>query len=283
MIDPARRKELIRRVGFGRITGARDLQDTWSRRRAVMARPAVIFRTVLVASVSIVVAGTTAACAVVANGYSLVPQGSLRLARLVQDLVPDAAALSEADLRIRFRSAARAIVVIDQTITARPVDPSSLTWFERVFATPAPQVDPGREAALLGIVEHLAALPIAQRADAIDDMMQWAFLRQNQEVWKLMKHIGEQPPEVRKALLGANAGGLRQILAWLHERHGRGPEIGDLTRAIEMHRRELADELVRMSEQNRSLAREAENLRGRRIACRKQSDELTACLARAPR
>jgi hypothetical protein len=283
VIDPVRRKDLIRRVGLGRITAARDLKDTWSRQRAAMAKPAVIARTILIASVSIVVAGATTACAVVANGYSLVPQGSLRLARLVEDLVPDVAALSEADLRIRFRSAARAIVIVDQTITARPVDPSSLTWFERVFATQAPQVDPGREAALLGIVGHLAALPTEQRADAIDNMMQWAFLRQNQEVWKLMKHIGEQQPEVRLAIMGSNAKGLIDVVAWLRERQDRGPEIASLAKAIEMHRRELADELARMSEQNRSLAREAENVRGHRIACRKQSGELTACLARASR
>lgn len=282
MIDPTRRKELILRVGLGRITRARDLEDTWSRRLAAMVKPAVVLRTVLIASVSVVVAGAATACAGVVGGYSVVPRDSVRLARLVADLVPDAAALTAADLRIRFRSAARAVAIVDQTITARPVDPASLTWFERVFGTPAPQVDPGREAALLGVVDHLAALPIDQRADAIDDMVQWALLGRNRHVWTVMKHIGEQPAEVRQALLGGEAKGLIGVLAWLRERQGRGPEITNLTKAIEMHRRELADEIARMNQQNQSLLRETEGLRGRRIACGKQAAEFTACLKQRP-
>ncbi|ODT49061.1 MAG: hypothetical protein ABS59_11450 [Methylobacterium sp. SCN 67-24] len=282
MIDPTRRKELIRRVGLGRITRARDLEDTWGRRLAAIAKPAAVLHALLISSVSIAVAGAATACVVFAGGYSLVSRDSLQLGRLVADLVPDAATLSAADLRVRFRSAARAVTLVDQTITARPVDPASLAWFERVFGTPAPQVDPGREAALLGIVDRLATLPIDQRADAADDMMQWALLGQNRHVWRVMKHIGEQPSEVRQVLLGSEAKGLIGVLAWLRERQGRGPEITNLTKAIEMHRRELADEIARMNQQNQSLLRETEGLRGRRIACGKQAAEFTACLKQRP-
>lgn len=282
MIDPTRRQQLIRKVGLRRIISDRDLRDTWSRRRAAMAKPAAVLHALLISIVSIAVAGAATAYVVVAGGYSLVPRDSLQLGRLVADLVPDAAALTAADLRVRFRSAARAVTLVDQTITAKPVDPASLAWFERVFATPAPQVDPGREAALLGIVDHLAALPIAQRAEAVDDMMQWALLGRNRHVWTVIKHIAEQPAEVRQALLGGEAKGLIGVLAWLRERQGRGPEIANLTKAIEMHRRELADEIARMNQQNRSLLSETESLRGRRVACGKQASDFITCLAQRP-
>lgn len=99
--------ELILRVGLGCITRARDLEDTWSRRLAAMAKPTVVLRSALIASVSVVVAGAATACAGMVRGYSVVPRDSERLARLVADLVPNATVLSEADTRIRFRSAAR--------------------------------------------------------------------------------------------------------------------------------------------------------------------------------
>ncbi len=276
MIDPARRRQLIREVGTRRILAAPDLTDTWSRRLAAMVKPAAVIRALVIASVSIAIA----ACASLAAGYSLTDRDGTRLSRLVVDLVPDVAILSDADLRIRFRAAARAITFIDQAIMARPADPASLTWFERVFGRPAPQVDPGREAVLIGIVDRLAALPADQRADAIENMMLWVSIGQNQEAWKVMKSLAGLLPEARKALLADDFGGLRQVLTWLHERQADIPTSKNLSAAVERHRLELADENKALEAVNQSLRQGAEDIRGRRFACRRQTSELETCLGR---
>lgn len=281
MIDPARRRELIRKVGGRRIIAAPDLMDTWSRRFAASAKPAAVMRTLLVASVSVIVAGTIGACALSTAGLTIVDKEAVRLARVVSDIVPDAAALSKSALRIKFRAASRAIAIVDETILARPVDPAALTWFERVFGRPAPQVNPGREAVLLGIVDRVTALPVDQRADAVDDMMLWVTLGQNREAWKVMMNIAGQPPETRKALLSANYEGLRQVLAWLQERQKGSPAFENLAAAVDRHRLELAGENTALEAINQTLRQAAEGIRGRRFACRRQASELETCLGQA--
>lgn len=274
MIDPARRRQLILKVGTRRIIAAPDLTDTWSRRLAAMAKPAAIMRVLLIALVSIAIAGGV----VLAAGYSLTDRESTRLARIVTDVVPDVAAVSDADLRIRFRAVARAITFIDQAIMAKPANPASLTWFERVFGILAPQIDPGREAVLLGIIGRLAALPVNQRADAIDNMMQWVSIGQNQEAWKVMMRIAGLPPETRRILLAADFEGLRQVLNWLQERQAGSHATENLAAAVQRHRLELAEENRALGAVNQLLRQGAEGIRGRRFACRRQASELETCL-----
>lgn len=266
------------RFWFGRINSARDLEDTWSRRLSAMAKPAAVLNAILTIAVTAALVSGVGAAA----GYTIASDETVRLARLVDDLVPAASALNKADLRTRFRAAARAVVIVDETISSRPSDPTEQVWFERIIGRPAPVVDPGREAILLGIVDRIATYPVGQRADLLDQIVLWAASAPHREAWAVIRRLGELPSETRRMLMDADAKGLGEILRWLQERSKRDTEIRSLQAAAEGERLELGDQARRLQEEIRSMNRALEGSRARRPACQRHLSSFDACMTKAP-
>lgn len=274
-------KKLLRRLGLGRVLSARDLEDTWSRRIAAITKPAAILNALLTSSLAILVATAIAVSVGTAAGYRVVPTATVRLAGLVEDLVQDANDLSRTDLRIRFRAAARAVTVVHDTIVMRSADSAAESWHKRFFGRPSPLIDPGREAVLLGIVDRISTYPAAERGDLIDQMMLWTESASHREAWALVKQLGDLPAEVRRALIGADAKALGDVLIWLQERVGRGAEIRHLQGVVNAHRLELSDQSKALQDEVRSMTRRLESARDRRRACQRHSDLFHACMMRA--
>lgn len=270
------------RFWFGRINSARDLEDTWRRRLSAMTKPAAVLNATLISLLAILVAGVMAVCSFAAAGYSLASNDTVRLARLVEDLVPQAALLNKADLRTRFRSAARAVMIVDETITSRRSDPAEQVWFERILGRPAPMIDPGREAILLGIIDRVASHPSGQRADLLDQMVLWAATDAHREAWAIVRRVGELPAATRRALMDADAKGLEEVLRWLQDRSKGGNEIRSLKSTVEGHRLELGDQARTLQEQIRSMNGTLEAVRARRMACQRHVSAFDTCMTRAP-
>lgn len=273
-------KQLVRRMGFGRVLSARDLEDTWSRRIAAMSRPTAILNALLTSSLAILVATIAVASVATAAGYQVVATETVQLARLVEDLVPDAKVLVRADVRIRFRAAARAVTIVQETIVARPTDPAAEGWHERFLGRPSPVIDPGREAVLLGIVDRISKHPTGQRGDLIDQMMLWADSASHREAWALVKQLGDLPAELRRALLEADAKALRDVMMWLRDRVGSGAEIRRLEGVVNAHRLELGDQSKALQDEVRSMATRLETARDRRNSCQRHSDLFNTCMTR---
>ena len=271
----ARRRELRQQVGiFGRITSAADIPDRWHRRLSSWLKPR-----------HVVAVGSGAAFLVLllvlglwTAGFSIVPRERFALLAVVESMVPDAGRLSAADLRVRSSAAARALLLVDRAITARPADPSALGWYARIFGKTAPQLDPGREAVFLRLVDTIAMHPIEAQSDVVDRMAMSAVASSDADVWTLLRKIGDSPLDIRVAFMRASGRELVEVLAWMRERQARGNQVRSLEGLLIGHRYELEDQAKALRDQIRGIAQDLEENRERRHACARHVREFNMCV-----
>lgn len=267
------RRALLRRVGLRRITSAEDFEDRWGERIASMLKPRNM--------VPAIIAGTMLTLllmvALLLGGYGIASPVQKRILSVVESAIPEFADLDGAELRVRTSATVRAIELIDRAITSRPGDPSKLRWYARLFGRQAPQVDPGKEAVFLTLVDLIASKPVAEQADLAEQMILWAGSNNDQHVWAILKAVGELPADIRQVLMASNADEFRRVLAWLAERRRSAGEIRGLTSAVAGEQAELDDQRRRVTEQIQSMARERERGSDVRNACERHIRDFEAC------
>ena len=271
----ARRRELRQQVGiFGRITSAADIPDRWHRRLASWLKPrhlvAVSSGSAFVVLLLLLFLWTA--------GFSIVPRERFALLAVVESAVPNLSELSAADLRVRSSAAARAIMLIDNAITSRPADPKAFGWYARIFGKTAPQLDPGREAAFLNLIDNIVAHPVESRTDIVDRMVMWAAASLDGDVWALLKKIGDSPPKIRAAFIQAGGGDLLEVLVWMRERQEKTSEVRSLEAAVVGHRLELDDQTKALQEQLRKMTAQLEASRDLRQTCTRHVRAFESCM-----
>lgn len=280
MINEEDRKALERRVGLrARITSAADLEDDWRQRFARLLKPGVLVQS----GVVMVVAVLLFLIGIALSGREIVPSSSVRLARTVEDLVPDADGLGASLLRARLAGLQRSLEFVDRAIVT-PAKPSDYAWFARIFGTPAPQLDPGRAAALAALMDKVSALPFDRQSDMIDNIVSWASAAATAETLGLLRRLGDLPADIRQAMLATNASQLRETIGWLSERRAKERDIRTLSSAIQGHRLELADQEAMLKSRSTSMMRELERRRDQGSACGRHIRDFDDCLTgKSPR
>lgn len=271
-----RRRELRREVGIvKRITTAADIGDTWHRRIASWIKPRHL----------VAVASGAAAIVLILMfllnvlGFSVVSRDRLALLALIESAVPQGTELLAADLRVRASASARAVAFIDRAVTSSPPDPASAGWFQSIFGKPAPQVDPGRETIFLKIIDTIAKAPRELWSEQVESMIMTATIASDAGSWSLLKKLGDAPPQIRAALLGANATVLAEVIRWMRERQVRGHEVSSIGALIGGDRLELDDQAKALREQFRKMTGEIESHRDLRQTCSRHVRAFEFCMA----
>lgn len=280
MINEEDHEALVRRVGVrARITRAVDLEDNWRERFARLSKPGVVVQSVVVMVLTVLLFLIVIAL----SGREIVPSSSVRLARTVEDLVPDAEGLGASLLRARLGGLQRSLEFVDRVIVP-PVKPSDYGWFARIFGRPAPQLEPGRAAALAELIDKVISYPPDRRSDMIDNIVSWASASATAETVVLLRLLGNLPADIRQAMLATNASQLRETINWLLERRAKERDIHTLSSAVEGHRLELADQLAMLKSRSASMMLELERRRDQGSICARYIRDFDDCLTpRTPR
>lgn len=268
----ANRTALLKRVGHRRITSAEDFEDGWGYRISYLFQPRHVLVAVGLAMgiLLIVTAGLWL------TGFRVVSQSRAQLADLAETAVLDAGNLSAAELRVRVAGAARALEFVDRAITGSPPQHAGTEWHVRLFGRRSPEVEPGRVAVLLTLIDKINSYPLADQQGMIERIVLTAGGEAN--TWAILKVLADLPNDVRKLLLAADAAQLKEVIAWLRQRPRLEVEPSSLLAAITHQKEEIADVTQAGRARVKAMTEELERLRGKSSACRRHVDDFDRCL-----
>lgn len=270
------RAALLRKVGTRRITDAADFEDSWGYRLSYILKP----RRLLGAAGLAVTVMLVIATGLWSAGFQIIGPGRAQLLGFAESAVPDPGALSASDLRVRIAGLARAVEFVDRTVTGAPPGHAGLGWYARLFGRHPPEIDPGRAAVLLQLIDLINGYPLAEREGVVERIV----LRAGGEAesWSVLKIVADLPPEARKLLLAADAAQFREVAAWLKQRPLREFEPSSLLSAIKQQQEELADITQAGRARVKAMTEELERRKSRGSVCRRHIGDFERCLNTAP-
>lgn len=270
------RAALLRRVGSRRITDAADFEDSWSYGLSYVLKP----RRLLGAAGLAVTVMLVIATGLWSAGFQIIGPGRAQLLGFAESAVPHPAALSAADLRVRIAGLARAVEFVDRAVTPIPPDHAGSSWYARLFGRHSPEIDPGRTAVLLNLIDRINNAPLIEREGLVERIV----LRAGGETesWSVLKVVADLPPEARKLLLTADAAQFKEVAAWLKQLPLREFEPSSLLSAIKQQQEELADVIQAGRTRVKAMTEELERRKSRNSVCRRHIDDFERCLKTVP-